>query len=51
MQKIKNIIKIIIGIEVIALLIVLGTIMVQEIELRDMEIQQWVEITSFELDD
>jgi hypothetical protein len=51
MQKIKDIIKIIIGIEVIALLVVLGRIMVQEAELRDMEITQWIEIASYEDND
>ena len=51
MQILKNIIVIIIGLQIISLLSVLGVIMVQEMELRDIEIQQWVEIESFELDD
>ena len=51
MQILKNIIVTIIGLQIIGLLSVLGVIMVQEMELRDIEIQQWVEIESFELDD
>jgi hypothetical protein len=51
MQILKNIIVIIIGLQIIGLLSVLGVLMVQEMELRDMEIQQWVEITSYEDND
>jgi hypothetical protein len=51
MQKYKNFLVIIIGLQIIGLLSLLGVVMLQEVELRDMEIQQWVEITSFELDD
>ena len=51
MQKIKDIIKIIIGIEVIALLAMLGIHLLMDMELKDMEIQQWIEIESYELDD
>jgi hypothetical protein len=51
MQILKNIIVIIIGLQIIGLLSVLGVLMVQEMELKDMEIQQWIEIESFELDD
>ena len=51
MQKIKDIIKIIIGIEVIALLGMLGIHLLMDMELKDMEIQSWVAIESFELDD
>ena len=51
MQILKNIIVTIVGLQIIGLLSVLGVIMVQEMELRDIEIQQWVEIESFELDD
>jgi len=46
MQILKNIIVIIIGLQIIGLLSVLGVLMVQEMELRDMEIQQWIEIGS-----
>jgi hypothetical protein len=46
MQKIKEVIKIIIGIQVICLLSIFGIVMLQEAELRDMEIQQWIEIGS-----
>jgi hypothetical protein len=51
MQILKNIIVIIIGLQIIGLLSVLGVLMVQEMELRDMEITQWIEIESYELDD
>jgi hypothetical protein len=51
MQILKNIIVIIIGLQIIGLLSVLGVLMVQEMELRDMEIQQWIEIESVDLDD
>ena len=51
MQILKNIIVIIIGLQIIGLLSILGVLMVQEMELRDMEIQQWIEIASVELDD
>ena len=51
MQKINDIIKIIIGIEVIALLAMLGIHLIMDMELKDMEIQQWIEIESYELDD
>ena len=48
MQILKNIIVIIIGLQIIGLLSLLGVLMVQEMELRDMEIQQWIEIASVE---
>ena len=48
MQILKNIIVIIIGLQIIGLLSILGVLMVQEMELRDMEIQQWIEIASVE---
>ena len=51
MQKIKDIIKIIIGIEVIALLGMLGIHLLMDLELKDMEIKSWVAIESYELDD
>ena len=51
MQILKNIIVIIIGLQIIGLLSLLGVLMVQEMELRDMEIQQWIEIASVESDD
>jgi len=51
MQILKNIIVIIIGLQIIGLLSILGVLMVQEMELRDMEIQQWIEIASVESDD
>ena len=51
MQIIKDVIKIIIGIEVIALLAMLGIHLLMDMELKDMEIQQWIEIESYELDD
>lgn len=46
MHKIKDIIKIVIGIEAIALLGMLGIIMLQEAQLKDMEITGWIEIGS-----
>ena len=51
MQILKNIIVIIIGLQIIGLLSVLGVLMLQEMELKDMEIKQWIEIASVDLDD
>lgn len=43
MDKLKEIIKIIIGFEVIVLLLFLGVLMLQEMELKDMAIYSWQE--------
>jgi len=46
-----NIIKIIIGIEIIVLLGFLGIHMLMDMELKEMEIHQWKEIESFDEND
>tara|TARA_E500000178_G_scaffold113089_1_gene113000 strand:+ start:5797 stop:5946 length:150 start_codon:yes stop_codon:yes gene_type:complete len=43
MQKIKDIIKIAIGLEVIVILAFLGVLMLQEMELKDISIDAWQE--------
>ena len=43
MNKLKEIIKIIIGFEIIVLLLFLGLLMLQEMELKDMAIYSWQE--------
>ena len=43
MRKIKDIIKIIIGLEVIVILAFLGVLMLQEMELKEISIYTWQE--------
>ena len=43
MKKIKDIIKIIIGLEVIIILAFLGVLMLQEMELKEISIYNWQE--------
>lgn len=46
LTKLKEIIKIAVGLQVIVLLTILGMLMLQEAELRDMEIKQWIQISN-----
>lgn len=43
MRKIKDIIKIIIGLEVIVILAFLGVLMLQEMEIKEISIYTWQE--------
>ena len=51
MQLIKEIIKIIIGIEVVVLLAMLGIHLLMDMELKEMEIHQWHQIESYHEND